>query len=155
MHTRIEEITDKVPVKGIMEEAPKTSRLKSRKPFYQSKQNSFRMGDEWTATWNKAVPRGGNIIEDPTKRMPGFTCHSRKLWVTSNRLLTGHGRTAANMHRWNLRETDACRHCQGGPETTDHIVLHCPVTCLAGGYETILTAGEEFKEWTNELRIEV
>ena len=77
------------------------------------------------------------------------------MWVTSNRLLTGHDRTAANMHRWQLRESDACRYCLGGPETTDHIVLHCPVTQLADGYETILEAGEHFDEWVTNYNIQV
>ena len=105
--------------------------------------------------WNQSVPRGGNIIPDPTERTPGFLCNKRKYWVASNRILTGHGRTAANMHRWNLRDSDVCRHCQGGPETMDHIVIHCPVTKLAGGYETIHEAGEKFEEWIENFKIEV
>ena len=80
--------------------------------------------------WNQDTPRGGDIISDPTERTHGFLYNSRKCWVTYNRILTGHGRTAANMHRWNLRESDACRHCQGGRETTDHIIIYCPITRL-------------------------
>ena len=145
MHTRIEETAEQTPLKTVMESAPTTSRLKSRNPFPKSKLEAFNLTEEWKAMWNQDTPKGGDIIPDPTARLPGFQSCNRKQWVTSNRLLTGHGRTAANMHRWGLKESDMCRSCQGSPETTDHIVLHCRVTGLAGGYETILRAEEDFK----------
>ena len=155
MFMKIENASDSIPVKHVLDNAPKTSRLKSRKPFYNSKIENFDLKEEWKTEWKKDIPKGGDIIEDPTERMPGFLKSNRKHWVTSNRLLTRHGRTAANMRRWKLRETEDCRHCQGGPETTDHLVLECPITSLAGGYETILTSGDDFKEWADRFNLEV
>ena len=92
---------------------------------------------------------------EPTKLMQGFSKSGRKLWVTSNRLLTRHGKTAANKHRWNLRDTNRCRNCEGGPETTDHTILHCPVTVLNGGYQTVIRADDTLKDWIERFNMEV
>ena len=105
--------------------------------------------------WNRDIPKGGTIITDPTGRLPGFESCNRKEWITSNRLLTGHGRTATNMFRWKLKESDICSRCHEAPETTDHIVLQCPVTNLSGGYKTILDADEDFKNWMTTHKMEV
>ena len=62
-------------------------------------------------------------------------------WALSNRLRSGQGRTACNLHRWGYAETPLCPECQLEPQDTDHFVLHCPVTAIPGGYET------ERNEW--------
>ena len=131
MHIKIKKANN-IPLKEIVNEAPSTSRLKSRQPFHKSKLENFSLKEAWKTDWIQNTPRGGDIIPDPTKLMPGFSNSGRKLWVTLNRLLTRHGKTAANMHRWNLRDTNRCRNCEGGPQTTYHIILHCPVTVLDG-----------------------
>ena len=120
-----------------------------------SRIEGFDIIEEWRNMWRRDLPKGGAIISDPTRKMPGFERCNRKEWVTSNRLLTGHGRTAANMHRWNLRESNVCGKCHGAPETTDHIVLQCPATSLPGGFKTIYEADEDFRNWMDKHRMEM
>ena len=95
----LNEIDLNIPLKVITNEAPRTSRLKSRKPFYKSELENFNINETWKESWKQNTPRRGGIIGDPTEELPGLRNSNRKQWVTSNRLLTGHGRTAANMHR--------------------------------------------------------
>lgn len=155
IYIQIEETKEQTPLKTIVENAPTTSRLKSRRPFFRSRIEGFDINEEWRNMWRRELPKGGAIILDPTRKMPGFERCNRKEWVTSNRLLTGHGRTAANMHRWNLRESNVCGRCHGAPETTDHIVLQCPATSLPGGFKTIFEADEDFRNWMDNHKMEV
>ena len=89
-----------IPLKHVTENAPTTSRLKSRRPFHKSELEEFNPTEAWKMMeWAENTPTGGGLIEDPTQPVPGFREQTRKHWVTSNRLRTRHGRTAANMHR--------------------------------------------------------
>ena len=105
--------------------------------------------------WAENIPTGGGLVEDPTQPVPGFRLQTRKHWVTSNRLRTRHGRTAAKMHRWGLKDSQMCSRCSGGPETTGHIVLDCPVTRLDGGYQTIHDADQRLATWIDQFQLEV
>ena len=58
------------------------------------------------------MPRGGEIIGDPTAKILASTAATgRKLWPASNRILSRPGRTASKLHRWGLRETPTCPSC--------------------------------------------
>ena len=100
------------------------------------------------------MPLGGETIGDPTERVPGFD-EKRKYWVAANRLRTRHARTAANLHRWGLKQSPICPRCHAAVESTDHLVLGCPATKLEGGYESVHNCTDTFKSWldTNNLRV--
>ena len=155
MLQRVKEMPENIPLKRIVNNAPTTSRLKSRKPFYKSELEEYNAANAWQAEWVESIPRGGNIIEDITQPLPGFKTQKRKYWVTANRLLTGHGRTASNMHKWKLKDSPMCSHCKENPETTDHLVLNCPITKLKGGYQTIWAAEDDFTSWVDAFNLEV
>ena len=152
---RAKDSEQNIPLKEIFNNAPKTSRLKSRKPFYKSEIIDFNTTEAWKTEWTNDTPRGGDLITDPTQRLPGFQTGKRKYWVYSNRLRSKHGRTAANMHRWGLRDSPTCPRCQEAPQDTDHLVIHCPETRLEGGYETVNSFDEAFTSWIDKNKLEV
>lgn len=51
-----EEIT---PLQKIFKQAPSTSRLKSRSPFYLSKKLNYNTQEKWREEWNNKKPKGG------------------------------------------------------------------------------------------------
>ena len=155
MIKKIKDMPKHIPLKQIVESAPTTTRLRSRRPFYKSELEDFNPIESWRSEWANNTPTGGNLIGDPTQPVPGFGVQTRKHWVVSNRLLSRHGRTAANMHKWGLKDSQICPRCNGAPETSDHIVLHCRVTKLDGGYQTILNAGENLTNWIDQHKLEV
>ena len=59
------------------------------------------------------------------------------------------------MHRWKLKDSPLCTRCFKEPETTDHIVLHCPETRLEGGYNTVQAADDQLVSWIDNLKLEV
>ena len=144
-----------IPLKDIFTNAPKTSRLPSRSPFYLSEDENFNPNEAWKAEWRDNTPKGGNIIDDPTERLPGFDTCSRKEWVTANRLRSRHNRTEKNLHRWGVKDSPTCPRCQEAPQDTDHLILHCPATHLEGGYETVHISDESFKTWILDKKVEV
>ena len=110
---------------------------------------------EWRKGWLNNTPSGGNIIEDPTEEIPGSQHLERKYWVAANRLRSRHAKTAAKMNKWGLNHSAKCPNCQTDPQDIDHLVLHCPVTKLNGGYETIHKCEDDFKAWldTTDLKV--
>ena len=154
MIAKIKDLPDHIPLKQVYDEAPRTSRLKSRKPFYQSELEAFDSQEAWRAEWEENTPTGGDLIEDPTQPIPGYKDLKRKHWVTINRLRTRHAKTAYSMHKWKLKDSPLCPRCKSAEETTDHIVLHCPETKIEGGYGTIHKAGDDVITWIDELKIE-
>ena len=155
MIMKIEDMPDNIPLKQIFNSAPITSRLKSRKPFYKSKLEGFSANDKWREEWEENTPNGGDLIDDPVEPLPGFKTMQRKYWVTTNRLRTRHARTAYTLHKWNIRESPICQRCGGGPETTEHIVLQCPLTKLEGGFSTVHEADDKLVSWIDKLNLEV
>ena len=128
---------------------------KSRKPFYKAEKQTFNLGESWKAEWEKNKPRGGDLIPDPTERAPGFSTCRRNHWVAANRLRTRHARTAANKHRWGLIESPECPKCNNPRQTTDHILLECPITKLEGGYNTAHKCEEDFTSWIDSHKLEM
>ena len=165
-HLRREEMNQKwiqkaeqnnnTPLPKIYQKAPSSSRLKTRSPFYLSKNANFDLGVAWRDEWHGNLPKGGDVIKDPTERQPGFD-RKRKYWVSANRLLLSrHGRTAVNMNKlWGLSDSTICPQCQIGQQDTDHLVLHCPVTKLEGGFETIRKCDDDFHDWLDKHNLKV
>ena len=138
-----------------MADAPTTSRLKSRKPFYKSDIDGFDPREAWEKEWRENIPPGGAIVDRIGQKLPGFKEGSRKQWVTTNRLRAKTGRTAANMNRWHLNDSPTCPHCKQSPQDTDHLILDCPITKLNGGYESVHSFNDDYKRWLDELMLEV
>ena len=46
-----------------------------------------------------------------------------------------------------LQDSPTCPLCGGGPQDMDHLVLHCPLTAIDGGYQTVHEAGPAFSAW--------
>ena len=143
------------PLQEICKAAPERSRLKSRKPFYLSQKENFDINGAWRNEWNNNLPTGGDLINNPSEHLPGLQDQKRKYWTAANRLRSRHTRTAANMHRWGLKESPICPRCHSSPQDTDHLVLHCPETKIDGGYETINRCDEAFQTWVDSLKLEV
>ena len=131
-HARLLNSDSPTPLKQVIDEAPVTSRLKSRKPFYKATKENYETKEAWRNEWRQNLPRQGEVIPDPTKPLPGFHHLTRRQWTQANRLLTGHGKTAANLHRWGYQESPMCPACHEAPQDTDHLVLHCPITAIPG-----------------------
>ena len=146
--------TKQQPTERDLQQRTLLCETKSRKPYYKSRSENFPIIESWKREWAENAPRGGHLITDPTIKTSGFDS-KRKYWTTKNRLLTGHARTGHTMHKWKLRNSPTCPRCQNSPETTDHIVLHCPFTKLDGGYETVLKCDDSFKDWVEEHNLEM
>jgi hypothetical protein len=58
-HSKSESLPQDAPLTIVLQRAPNTSRLKSRKPFYKSREVDFRLGEEWEHFWEENVPTRG------------------------------------------------------------------------------------------------
>jgi hypothetical protein len=103
-------------------------RLKSRKTLWKEEflVQSFSMCDYWKAAWQDVDIFNKNLIEDPTKQVPGVDL-PRKICCKLNRFRTGHGKSNNMLCHWNNRENPSCE-CGAEKETFQHIVEECPVT---------------------------
>ena len=155
-HKRIAMIDYQTPLKQVIENAPISSRLKSRKPFYKTIDNDFDIHDAWKKEWNEHPPAGANIIEDPTiQPLPGFNTLPRKQWVQAYRIRSRHGRTAKNLYRWGYRDNPTCTACGTSPQDMDHLILNCPQTAIPGGYQTVHLCEQEFLDWMEQHKVEM
>ena len=153
--SNLENSQQEIPLQKILRDAPTTSRLKSRKPFYKAKIDDFNLTEAWREEWRSNTPKGGESIADPSLQLPGFKTSSRKEWVTANRLRTRHAKTAVNMHRWGQIDSPLCPRCKEAPQDTDHLVLHCPETRLEGGYQSVNNSNDDFKAWIKSKNVGV
>ena len=136
-------------------ELPGLSSLSRKQGTYCNGKPDFSIGDAWRSEWSGLNVRGGQLLMDPTLELPGFLTLNRKQWTYCNRIRSHHGRTAANLHRWGYLESPTCPRCHSNPQDMDHLVLHCPITAITGGYNTVHEAGPEYQSWIEELQIEV
>ena len=123
--------------------------------FYLSKNEDFNLQESWRNEWAENTPRGGDLLEDPVQRLPGFNSSSRKAWVAANRIRTRHGRTAVNLHKWGIRDSPVCPRCGNSPQDTDHLILECPATRLEGGYTSANNCDADFLAWIEEHNLEL
>ena len=146
---------NETPLQRIIKDAPTSSKLKSRSPFYLSKKENYDMYESWREEWKSNPPKGGDLVEDPCIQLPGLQDQKRKYWVAANRLRSRHTKTAVNMHRLGLQDSPICPKCHTQPQDTNHLVLHCPETKLEGGYEAVNKCDEDFQAWIDGRDIEV
>ena len=154
-HIRVTRLDSRTPLRSVLDAAPDTRRLRSRKPFYDSLKPDFSLENKWRQEWNDDLPRGGDLVTDPTQPLPGFQTLRRKEWAQANRIRSQCGRTAGNLHRWGYRDSPICPACRAAPQDMDHMILHCPQTAVPGGYPTVHETGQTFCNWIAEQNVEV
>ena len=155
-YKKAKQLTDRVPIKEILREPPK-SRLRSRRPFVIEAARLANLNqteqDTWKQSWIQGVPPGHDIVTDPTCLQPGFTLPIRQ-FVTLNRLRCGQARCAEYLHRWGVIASPACP-CGESHHTTRHIVEECPLTAFPGGLQRLHQAGPDAVEWLSRLSLKL
>ena len=95
-YKKVQQLTDRVPIKEILREPP-MSRRKSRRPFVIEAARLVNLNqteqETWEQSWIQGVPPGHDLVTDPTCPQPGFTL-PRRQFVTLNRLRCGQARCA-------------------------------------------------------------
>ena len=79
----------------------------------------------WSMEWEVNTSRLHAFVPDVGFPPPGVDL-PRLAWVRLNRLRTGVGRFRSSMHKWGLAPSAACE-CGAEEQTTDHIILECPM----------------------------
>jgi hypothetical protein len=91
-----------------------------------------------------------NLIEDPTKQLPGFDL-PRKIWCKLNRFRTGHGKCNNMLFHWNIRENPSCE-CGAEKETIQHILEECPLTKFQQGFSKLHLLTEDALNWLQQIK---
>jgi hypothetical protein len=127
-------------------------RLKSRKPLWKEEflMQPFSKSDYWKAAWQDVDIFNKNLIEDPTKQIPGFDL-PRKIWCKLNRFRTGHGKCNNMLFHWNIRENPSCE-CGAEKETIQHIVEECPLTKFQQGFSKLHLLTEDALNWLQQIK---
>ena len=116
LHNQLNSTEIENPLKQTIKEAPTTTRLKSRRPFYSKQTNDFKLQEKWKEQLQENIPTGRDLVEDPTNSQPGSHSLTRKQWTTANRIRTRHGRTAANLHEWGYWGSPTRPKCFAAPQ---------------------------------------
>jgi len=154
MHQRIDSMNENIALTKTVAHAPTTTRLKSRRPFYNS-EKQFYVISAWLEYWKNYPPTGGDVIEDPTVPLPRFHTATRRQWVTANRLRAKQAKTSQTLHRWGVSQNPRCPYCDAPKQTVDHLVLTYPITHIRGDYHTIQECGEDFQTWLKDIDVNV
>jgi hypothetical protein len=127
-------------------------RLKSRKPLWKEEflMEPFSKSDYWKAAWQDVDIFNKNLIEDPTKQLPGFDL-PRKIWCKLNRFRTGHGKCNNMLFHWNIRENPSCE-CGAEKETIQHILEECPLTKFQQGFSKLHLLTEDALNWLQQIK---
>jgi hypothetical protein len=127
-------------------------RLKSRKPIWKEEflMQPFSKSDYWKAAWQEVDIFNKNLIEDPTKQIPGFHL-PRKIWCKLNRFRTGHGKCNNMLFHWNIRENPSCE-CGAEKETIQHIVEECPLPKFQQGFSKLHLLTEDALNWLQQIK---
>jgi len=80
MHQRTESMNENIPLKKTVAHAPAITKLKSRRPYYNS-EKQFDISSAWLECWKNNPPTGGDIIEGPTVSLPGYQTATRRQWL--------------------------------------------------------------------------
>ena len=79
---------------------PPRARLTSRHPVWSSQPNQkTSVTEAWQKEWTNSDARNQFLIVNATARVPDWDL-PRRLWSLLNRLRTGQGLCAANLHLW-------------------------------------------------------
>jgi len=154
MHQCIESMNENIPLKKTVAHAPTATRLKSRRPFYNS-EKQFDISSAWLDYWKNNLPTGGDVIEDPTVPLPGFHTATTHQWVTANRLSAKQAKTSQTLHQWGVSQNPKCPYGHAPKETVDHLFLTCPNTHIRGSYYTIQACGEDFQTCLKDINVNV
>ena len=145
-YKKAKQLTDRVPIKEILSEPPK-SRLRSRRPFVieAARHAILNQTEQETCeqSWIQEVPPGHDLVTNPTCAQPGFTLPRQ--FVKLNRLICGPARCAESLHRWGVITSPACP-CGESHQSTRHIVEECPLTAFPGGMQRLHQAGHDAVE---------
>jgi len=126
-------------------------RLTSRSPIWSTEPpTDWSVYEAWKEDWFKKEVSNQFLITDPAICLPGFDL-KRKDWTLLNRFCTGHGRCAATLHDWGIRDNPLCA-C-GSKQTMLHIVIECPLTKFPGGLQALHSADEDSCSWLRKLSI--
>ena len=155
-YKKAQQLTDRVPIKEILREPPK-SRLRSRRPFVAEAARLASLTQTEQQTWEESliegVPPGHGVVTNPTCPQPGFTL-PRHQFVTLNRLRCGQTRCAESLYRWGVIASPACPWGESH-QTTRHIVEECPLTAFSGGLRRLHEAGPDAVEWLSKLSMKL
>ena len=116
-YNKAQQLTERVPIKEILREPPK-SRLRSRRPFVIEAARLANLNQTEqeirVQSWIKGVPPGHDLVTNPTCPQPGFTLPIRQ-FVTLNRLRCDQARCAESLYRWGVVASPVCpcRESQG------------------------------------------
>ena len=155
-YKKAQQLTDRVPIKEILHEPPK-SRLRSRRPFVTEAARHANLNqteqDTCEQSWIEGVSPRHDVVTNPTCPQPGFTLPRRQL-VTLNRLRCGQARCAESLYRRGVISSPACP-CGESHQTTRHIVEECPLTAFPGGMRRLHEAGPDAVEWLSKLSMKL
>ena len=149
-YKKAQQLTDRVPIKEILREPPK-SRLRSHRPFVIEAARLANLNQTEQETWEQSssegVPPGHDLVTNPTCPQPGFTLRQ---FVTQSRLRCSRARCAESLYRWGVITSPTCP-CGESHQTTRHIVEECPCTAFPGGLRRLHEAGPDAVEWLSKL----
>jgi hypothetical protein len=101
-------------------------------------------------SWQEVDIFNKNLIEDPTKQIPGFHL-PRTIWCKLNRFRTGHGKCNNILFHWNIRENPSCE-CGAEKETIQHIVEECHLTKFQQGFSKLHLLTEDALNWLQQIK---
>lgn len=112
----------------------KTNRLRSRNPPLRLAQDladsNFTIDSKWRETWTMNAPSEIRHLMDPLQRPKGFEL-PRHEWKNINRIRTGHGVCAYNLHKWGKQSSPSCD-CGAPNQTIRHIIEDCKLRAYQG-----------------------
>ena len=139
------------PIMDILS-SPPVQRLSSRKPIWSCNflRSNFVIHEQWKIEWNDVNVFNKFLIDDPSKRVPGFDL-PRRVWCSLNRLRTGHGRCNDMLFKWGALDSPECI-CGFANETIQHLVVDCPVSKFKDGFLGIHMVSDTFLNWIELLK---
>ncbi|XP_055714418.1 uncharacterized protein LOC129808670 [Phlebotomus papatasi] len=144
------------PLQNIVNNAP-SLRLKSRNPFWNRSEmlrnGNFSSKQQWNKEWGDGNYKNSHLIDDPSKPVEGLNL-SRKDWATLNRIRTGCARTAANLHKWGIKDDPKCD-CGCPTQTLQHIINECPRRRFDGGLNSLNNLTAEARLWLSNLDVQL
>lgn len=112
----------------------------------------FDVREAWKVAW---MEKGAESI------LFDFDIHSstskdfqlpRKIWCNLNRLRTGHGRCNDMMYKWRIIDDPSCP-CGALNQTTNHMLLDCPIWSYNGNVAEIKHLVTYALEWLSRLQL--
>ena len=162
--SRIASLPQRTSIVDILAQAPHRTRLTSRRPFYRSGNEEYSHDEHWRLIWAENTPANCDLITELTRQLPGFPDLSRIMWTTASLLISKHGRTQRNLHRWGVAATSEFHRCGRASQDADHLVLHYPHhsnrckfshDVRSEMYALVLEVGEAHMRWFDEVCVRV